>query len=93
MIELSLVHNQSHQNEFSSANGLILLHTIPVPDYGPWCPVRIPTSAVNAIKTFEFIFQAVDIGHVIYFKTDVILVSVHVGLFDYFNVVLAKGCI
>ena len=34
----------------------------------------------------------VDIGRVIYFKTDVILVSVHVGLFDYFNVVLAKGC-
>ena len=60
--------------------------------HGPWCPVLNPASAVNAIKTSEFIFQAVDIGRVIYFKTDVILVSVHVGLFDYFNVVLAKGC-
>ena len=28
VIELSLVHNQSHQNEFSLANGLAELHTI-----------------------------------------------------------------
>ena len=40
-----------------------------------------------------FIEKAVDISCVIYFKTDVISVSLHVGFYDYFYAVLAKGCI